>query len=93
MKKYHAIVIPWPISQGLRTWCGYAHTKALLAAEIDRRLRQSEGAAPKEADRADRGGVWGVPEHVFVGDGSDCTRCGEGIMHYIHLDPAPKEVV
>jgi len=22
-KKTHALVIPWPVSQGLHTWCGY----------------------------------------------------------------------
>jgi len=20
---HHAIIIPWPLSQGIRTWCGY----------------------------------------------------------------------
>lgn len=29
----HALVTPWPISQGLRTWCGYSGEHPVIASD------------------------------------------------------------
>ena len=32
-KRTHALLTPWPISQGLHTWCGYKHDDERVAGE------------------------------------------------------------
>lgn len=61
--------------------------------------RMLAGLLNKQADNVDaQAGVAAVPglhvvkpsptePHEFEGDGSDCARCGEGVMHYAHVDP------
>ncbi len=51
-----------------------------LQAEIDLRM----AVMRLEQRRAAR------TEHAFVGDGHDCTLCGEGSRHYLH-SPSPYE--
>ena len=33
VKRVHALVVPWPVSQGLRTWCGYSCVHPAVADE------------------------------------------------------------
>jgi len=30
----HALVVPWPVTQGLVTWCGHSHTDKDLAGDF-----------------------------------------------------------
>lgn len=33
MKRAHALIIPWPVSQGLHLWCGYRADHPSVADE------------------------------------------------------------